>query len=244
MDETTQIKLSDKELLFAEAYLIKPVKAFAARKAGCPAKGAKEQGYEIYNRPHVKAYIEGKLKEVVLTGDEVVKLVSDIAQSNLTDYYVPVKVVKTDLIEVPLADVIKQKNEYILREEMYCDRMGFEGEAFDKFQEGLNFERAQVVRMEIELERNPKAYRIMESDKYLAKEMQLDVNLLVADKEKGKIKKLKYGPHGLEVEGYSALDAQEKILKINGKYEKDNSQKKPDSPILNIRVIPPNEDDE
>lgn len=243
MDSATQTPLSDRELIFAEAYLIKPCKAYAARKAGSPTKSAKEQGYEIYNRPHVKSYIEAKIKNIVLSGDEAVKLVSDIAQSNLTDYYVPVKTVKVERVEVKLAKVIEEKKEYILREEMYCERMGLSEDAFDKFQEGLNYERSQVVRLEIELERNPKAYRIMETEAKIVSEMQLDVNMLVADKDKGKIKKIKYGPNGLEVEGYSALEAARDILKINGKYEKDNSQKKPDSPVVNIRVIQPNDDE-
>lgn len=244
MDEITDIKLSDKEILFAEAYLVKPSKAFAARKAGCPANSAKEQGYEIYNRPHVKAYIENKLKEIVMTGDEAVKLVSDIANSDLTDYYVPVKVVKRNKIKVGLSEVIKQEYDLITREEIYRDRLGIQGEELEDFNEGLKRRRAQILRLEIELETNPKAYRIIDSEPFLATEMKLDINLLVADKERGRVKKIKYGKDGLEVEGYSAMDAAEKILKINGKYEKDNSQKVPVAPEpMRVEIVKPKSDD-
>lgn len=243
MDIEPKAELSDKEIIFAETYLVCLNKAESARKSGTPKKSAREQGYAIYNRPHVKSYIEERLRERVLSAEETVKLISDTAQSSLTDYYVPVKVVKRDQIETPLAEVIRQKNEYIIREELYCERLGLTGEEFDKFQEGLNMERSQILRLEIELERNPKAFRIMETEARLVEEMQLDINLLVADKEKGKVKKIKYGQSGLEVEMYSALDAQEKLMRMHGKYEKDNMQK-PEAPgPIKVEIVRPKADD-
>lgn len=217
--------LNDKEIIFAESYLLKPSKAWAARKAGCPAASAKEQGYEIYNRPQVKAYIESRIKEIVLTGDEAVKLVSDIAKSNLTDYYVPVKKLRTTQKKVSLREVIKQQQEYLDREYTFMERKGITEEERDKFIERLSSVEDQILRMEIELEFNPSASRIVDCEPKFVTVMELDINLLVADKERGKIKKVKYGKDGLEFEGYSAFDAAKEILKINGKYEKDNNQK-------------------
>lgn len=237
-------ELSDKELIFAEAYLICLNKAEAARRAGCPEKSAREQGYEIYNRQHVKKYIEEKLKECVLSGDEIVKLVSDTAQSSLTDYFKPVKRLHTPQKKVSLKEVIKQQQEYLEREYLFMERKGLTEEARDKFIENLSFVEDQILRMEIELESNPTASRIVDCEAKFITVMELDINSLVADKEKGKVKKVKYGKEGLEVEMYSALDAAEKLMKMHGKYEKDNSQKKPETPVLNVVITPPPKTDE
>lgn len=243
MDNAERTELSDKELIFAEGYLTHLNKAKAARNAGSAVKSAKEQGHEIYNRPHVKAYIDDKLKERALSADETVKLISDTAKASLTDYYKPVKVLHTKRKRVGLADVIAQKRVFLKREYVFMERKGLtEGER-DKFIENLSFEEDQILRLEIELEENPSAYRIMETEPVLVDEMQLDINALVADKENAKVKKIKYGKDGLEVELYSADAAQDKLMKMHGKYEKDNSQKKPESPVVNIRVIPPNDDE-
>lgn len=228
--------LDDKELIFAESYIINPNKANAARSAGCPPKSAREQGYQIYNRPHVKAYIEKAIADRTMTGDETVKLVSDTAQSSLTDYFKPVKKLHTAQKKVSLREVIKSHQAYLEREYMFMERKGLTEEERDKFIERLSNDEDLILKWEIELEQNPAATRVVDCEPKFITVMELDINALVADKERGKVKKVKYSKDGsLEVEMYSALDAQEKLLKINGKYEKDNSQSKPQTTnIINL----------
>jgi hypothetical protein len=106
--------------------------------------------------------------------------------------------------------------------------MGYTGKEFDKFQENLNNERERVIRLEIELEENPDAYRIIDGPVDLREEFELDMSLLIADKERGKIKSFKISAEGaLTVELHSAADAQEKIAKMHGLYKEDNDQKAP-----------------
>jgi phage terminase small subunit len=229
---------SDKEQLFVNSYLTCLNKAAAAKAAGYSKATAKQQGYEIYNKPHIKAYIEAKLAEQTITAAETVKLVSDIARASLTDYFKPVKVMRTKKVKVPLASVIKQKQDYLTREYQFIERKGLTGEEFDAYMENLQFEQDQILRLEIELDFNPKAYRIVDSEAELVEEMQLDINALVADKERGKVKKIKYGRDGLEVEMYDASAAQDKLMKMHGKYEKDNEQSKVTvNPTTNITVV-------
>lgn len=226
MDDIAKIELSDREVIFAESYLIHLNKAEAARQAKCPKKSAKEQGHEIYNRPHVKAYIESKLKERVLSAEETVKLVSDTAQASITDYFKPVKKLHRAKKIVGLSEVIEHQKDYLEREYKFMERKGYTDKERDDFVEQLSVVEDSILRMEIELEMNPNATRVVDEDPVFVEVMELDVALLVADKEKGKVKKVKYGKDGLEVEMYSALDAQEKLMKMHGKYEKDNEQSK------------------
>lgn len=62
--------LSDKEQAFCRAYVISFNKAKAARKAGYSSATAKEQGYQLFTKLHVKAFI-GYLMEFIITDDEI-----------------------------------------------------------------------------------------------------------------------------------------------------------------------------
>jgi phage terminase small subunit len=228
MEEPQKVSLTDKEMIFAESYLVCLNKAEAARQAKCPKKAAREQGYEVYNRAHVKAYIEAKLKERVLSSEETVKLVSDTAQASITDYFKPVKKLQTTQKIVGLQEVIDTQRKYLEREYLFMERKGLTEQARDNFVERLENVEDMILRMEIELEMDPSATRVIDNDPVFVDVMELDINMLVADKEKGKVKKIKYSKEGgLEVEMYSAIDAQEKLMKMHGKYEKDNEQSKP-----------------
>lgn len=218
LQELTPGALSDREVSFAEYYLLCLNKTHAARYIGCPPAGERAQGVDIYNRPHVKAYIEEKIKERCLTAEETVKLISDTAQGNITDYFVPVMVEYTPIIEVGLQEYINRKNEWCVRELEFIDRAGLQGDDFDRARAGVANVKLEILRLQIELERNHLATRVIEEPRRLKEEMQLDINLLVADKEKGRVKKIKYGKEGLEVEMPSASDAHDKLMKIHGKY--------------------------
>ena len=220
------ISLSDKEILFAESYLICLNKTEAARQAKCPKKAAKQQGYDLYNRPHVKAYIEAKLKERTLSAEETVKLVSDTAQASITDYYRPVTIEKRVKVKKSLQQIIDEVKLKIEFEDDYALEVNLVAEELEDHMKSQEKRRRAAIRYKIELRNNPNAFRIVDSDPELVEEMQLDINALIADKEKGKVKKIKYGMAGIEVEMYSALDAQEKLMKMHGKYEKDNEQSK------------------
>lgn len=155
------VKLTDKEMIFAESYLVHLNKAQAARDAGCPAKSAKQVGYEIYNRAHVQDYIKARLKERVISAEEAIKMTSDAASASLTDYYVPVKVVKSKLKQVGLQVIIDEMIAKHKFEIEFAKRVNFdskEEKAHDKSQKAL---KRQIVRMKLELELNPKAFRII-----------------------------------------------------------------------------------
>lgn len=74
---------TDKERLFAHEYLIDKCKKEAAIRAGYSAKTAVKIGSEVYNRPHVKAWIEERLEqkceELDITVERVLKEVAALA---------------------------------------------------------------------------------------------------------------------------------------------------------------------
>jgi phage terminase small subunit len=240
-DNMAQLKeLSPKEQTFADHYLIALNKTASAIEAGCPSgPAARVQGFEIYNRPHVRTYIEAKLKERTITAEETIKLISDTAIASVTDYFVPVMVERVPRIEVPLAQVIADREEYVSREMEFLDCVGYTEAKYDDFVGRLDTVRHEIVRLRIELNRNPSSTCIIDGPPQLVEEMQLDINALVADKERGKVKKIKVLKDGaMEIEMYSAQDAQEKLMRMHGKYAKDNEQSKPvfEAPLTDANV--------
>lgn len=219
--------LEQKEKLFCEFYCVNGFNLTkAAISAGYSVKTARATGSKVFKRPLVKDLIDKLLKEKYAGLDTIKKIVSDVAVSNITDYYTKkVAVVTSHKIKVPLQQVIDSIKEEIIREELFCERMGYTEQKYDDFMEALESRRERIIRYEIELQRNPAATRVIDSDPEIEYEMHLDMNALIADKEKGKVKKLKYGKDGLELELYSIKDAAEQIIKMEGGYEKDNRQK-------------------
>lgn len=233
--------ITDRERIWAETYVSTLNRTRASEAINIPFASRRQQGYLLYNRPRVKAYIDQLLSEAAMTGDEAVKQVTDIALTDIKDYYVPVTVRKQDLIEKPLAAVIGELQAEIDFEQEVSDNLEMGAKELKRFHEEQKHRKRQLVRLKLELKKNPGATRITYGPEYLTQEMQLDINLLVADKERGKVKKVKYGRDGLEVEMYSAADANDKILRINGKFEKDNDQQR--VKIINV-IAPPDDDDE
>lgn len=226
MDE--EIKLPNKkEQAFIDSFVTCLNKCRAAVDAGYSESTARQRGYEIYNRPHVKTAIEIKLKQRTITADETIKLVSDMSQSDLSEYFKPVQKEYTPRVRRGLQFLIDQLQFNIEIENEYLTLLDKKQEnEIQSTKDRIASMTRDIMRFEIELNKNPLASRIVDGETQILTEMQLDIDAVIADKERGRIKKYKISKDGmLEIEMYSALDAAEKLLKIHGSYEKDNSQK-------------------
>ena len=76
-------KLTNKQRMFCEYYIQHWNATLAAKQAGY--KGSNETlravGYENLTKPHIKAYIEKRFSEVVMTSDEVLSRLGSMARS-------------------------------------------------------------------------------------------------------------------------------------------------------------------
>lgn len=218
--------LTEKEKAFANNYVVNGFnKTRAAIASGTKNEAsARTMGCKMYNKPEVQKYIKDLIKQTELPVEQIKKIVQDVAVANLADYYDPVKVIKHHKVEIPLKVYIDGKKEDLLREKIYVERCGLQGKDLKNLEKSLEHSRLHILRLEIELERNPKATRIVESDPYLVEEMMLNINKVIADKERGRIKKFKTGREGTEIELYNAQDAVDKILRMKGEFKKDNEQ--------------------
>ncbi len=78
-------KLTTKQRLFVEAYLANPNATAAAISAGYSKKTAKSQGQRLLTKVDIAKCVEKRVEQAVITADEVLKDVKDIAKSAKRD---------------------------------------------------------------------------------------------------------------------------------------------------------------
>ncbi len=215
-------ELTGKQKAFCQAYLNNNFNATkAAIEAGYSKATAREMGYENLTKPHLRREIDRLAKEQTITSDETVKLISDIAKFDIKDYLITRKVERSDKIKKPLADIIQEKVDQYSFEEEFGRRIEMDKKRKDSHNKLLASISESIIRLQLELERNPKAYRIVYGEPKLVDEVELDLVKLKKDKEAGRIKSFKYGKYGVEVELYSAADMAVNMARIYGRF-KDN----------------------
>ncbi|WP_051359932.1 terminase small subunit [Adhaeribacter aquaticus] len=233
-------ELTDKEQRFVDAYCIEFCKAKAARAAGYSKKTAKEIGYQLFTKLHVKAAIDKRLKEMSLSSAETLKSISDIARSSLNDYFVIKQVVRTPKVKKSLHELILDIQAEIEDADKFIQRANIQdSEVIDQHNKAQNNKRLEILRYEIELERNPNAYRVVAGETELTEVADLDLAKLVKDKEAGRIKSVSPTEHGVKVEMYAADAALRDMARHHGLFEKDNDQAKV-APIFKtvVKILP------
>jgi phage terminase small subunit len=78
----TPIKLTNKQKVFVEEYLRSWNATAAAIAAGYSEKSARLIGHENITKPYLKAEIDRRIKEKIMTADEVLTRMSDMARAS------------------------------------------------------------------------------------------------------------------------------------------------------------------
>ena len=215
--------LTEMQRKFCQLYLDNNFnKTKAAREAGYSASGASVEGNRLLKNAKVREEIKRLAEEQTLSSEETVKIISDIAKADIKDYLVTRKVERRKKIKKSLSVVIQEVEDRISFEKEFVRRVPISDEEEQKkFDKMINSLQREIVRYEIELERNPKAFRIDYSEPELVDEVELDLVKIKKDKEGGRIKSFKYGKYGPEIEFYSAADMAVNMARIYGRF-KDN----------------------
>lgn len=212
---------------FIEEYCIDGNGAAAAVRAGYSAKTARQKAWELQQNEAIADAIRERYISLAMSSEEATKRISDNAATRLNDYMTVEEVWEEQMVKMPLANLIANLQLEIEIEEEVADRLGLfngngETDKNDKLQDDFFLEqakrKAKIVRYEVELEKNPAAYRYMKGEPQLVKRASVDLIKLAKADEKGSIKKLSFNERGLpSVECYSAENALETVLKLHGK---------------------------
>lgn len=216
VEEETLAELTAKQKRFCQEYVIDFNGAQAAIRTGYSVKTARMIASENLTKPNIKKYVSDLLESKTLGKEGTKKLITDIATASINDYYKTELVPETPRIKQPLAQYIADLEEYIIQEEMFCDKMEYTEAYYDKFHEGLNSTRQRVIRLKIELDRNPNAFRIVDGETVMVERAVLDMEKLVKDKEHGRIKSIKHTQYGVQVELFGADGALTNMARIHG----------------------------
>src|SRR5437868_5402761 len=96
-----------KQKRFCDEYLKDFNATQASIRAGYSKKTAKEIGSENLTKPNIRAYLDKRLEAFALSASEVIKSLSDIAKSNLNEYFVVKEVLQTPRLKKPLIEIIR-----------------------------------------------------------------------------------------------------------------------------------------
>lgn len=222
-----QKKLTARQLKFIREYPKDFNGAAAAIRAGYSKKTARTIASELLTKPDMRQFVNKHLSEIELSAEETTKLLGDMAKSNLNDYFVIKKVEHTPRITVSLNKIIYDLVQQIEFEDEFAYRAKFSKDELKVHQQQQASRKREVIRLELELEKNPKATRIIYGPTEWIDVAELDMVKLAADKERGKIKSVAHTQHGIKVELCAADTALANIAKMHGLFAKDNEQSKP-----------------
>jgi phage terminase small subunit len=228
-------------LAFCTAYIESGgIKADAARAMGSKAKNLTQAATDYLKNPENLAKLTEMLAAHHMSKEEVLKGISDIASGSLNDYYVEYQKEYTPRIQVPLRKIIEQTQADIEDKMQIIHRLGLKPGSkkepnykYDSKMEAIEELQEKIVVWEIELERNPAAYRIVDGPTQMVTAVKLDMVKLVKDKERGRIKAIKSGKFGMEIELYAADNALNTLAKYHGILKE-----KPDGPVINLNSEP------
>lgn len=210
-----------KEQRFVEEYIKDFNGAKAAERAGYSKNSAKQIAYENLTKPYLKEKIDELLKSISLGKEETKKLITDIATSNASNFFRKVKVERSKKVKKGLQILIDEIRSNIDFEDKFAQQAALSGKELIAHEKGQQMRRRQILRYKLELERNAKAYRIVDTEPELVDDVELDLVALIEDKEGGRIKSIKNGKYGLEVDLLPADGALTNMARIHGLF-KDN----------------------
>jgi len=234
MSDESKNTLTAKQQLFVDDYLIHFNATRAAKTAGYSEKTAYSQGQRLLKNVEISSLINARLKESRMDSDQVMKMMKDIAGSNINDYMKIVQRERTKFVPKSLRLLIERKQLEITRHAMYLDRKGLTDDLRDKYIEAniLPLEDA-ILRAEIDLELDPFA-TFEDSEVETYESVEIDLVKLARDKEGGKIKSFEWKEFGPKVEMYPVDGMLDKLARVNGMYSEtlvvdDKNKIDPDS---------------
>ncbi|WP_375438147.1 terminase small subunit [uncultured Hymenobacter sp.] len=225
-------KFTDKQLRWAEEYAIDFNAARAARDAGYSVESARDMGHQNKQNPALMALVDERHRALTMSADEATRHLSDMAATRLNDFMVTRPVQGYEMQELYVTTLISMARTRIEHLLGFIKRNGLVKQERAAYDGEITHLRKQILDYEIEVERfGDDISRLVPGRPVVHYVTELDLVALANAKDVGRIKKFKHTKEGVEVETYAADAAARDILKLNGRYEKHNQQKKADVTI-------------
>lgn len=223
--KSTSKPLSAQQLRFVEELCVDWKKAAAARRAGYSEKTAKQIANNLWRDERIKVAVAARAAELSVGTAEATAKLSSWARADIADLFTRHVVPHTPLVEKPLGqliDELKAEMEFEQELAIRAESLLKDFKTQKKFRKGVAAAHAtrqlQLMRYEMELERNPRATKWVPGATVAREEVQLDLAKALKSEASGLIKKTTPTRYGLGVELHDAKDAVDKLLKLQGAY--------------------------
>jgi phage terminase small subunit len=233
-DTTAYSQLTDKQRAFVDALCLEPniSGTQAAINAGYNKKGAAVEAHHCLRNPKIRLALGERLKDVAPTAEEIAVRWDRVSRSTLDDFFTKKKKEVRTTIKQPLAEAIATIEEEIAYENELM-RRGWQvlgtseevrGKELLEHEQWVKRRRMDILRHQMKLERDPKAFRLIDGPPRIEEELVLD---LAKAQRRGVLdlaRSIKPTQHGIGIELRDPDAALDKLARMAGAYEKDNEQ--------------------
>jgi phage terminase small subunit len=204
---------------FIEEYPKDCKKAAAARRAGCEPSNARQQGYEWYLNPHIKAAIDERMAQLTMSADEAAKHNSDIAATRVNDFMVIRQVQGYVQTEQYVTVLITHAREEIKQLEAFIGRNRLTKEHRAPFDDQITALFGKISEYEIMVHRFGDDVTLLAPGRPVVSEyVDFDLVKMAKAKSTGRIKKFKHTKEGVEIEMYDVQKALDNVFKLNSRF--------------------------
>jgi len=211
-------KLTAKQELFCFEYIKDFNATAAAKRAGYSEKTAYNIGWENVRKRDVQAKIDELTKGKIMLPAEIQKRMTDIARTRLNDFIIPKTTVYIKKIKVGLNELISRLRAEIDFEDDYCIQANLQKKELERHEKAQEQRRRQIIRLKLEFQSNPNAYRIIDGPPELIEVADVDLLKLSREKEQGNIRSLKFTKDGPHIELYPVDAALANLARINAMF--------------------------
>jgi phage terminase small subunit len=181
--EQALAKLKPQQRKFAEAFCATFNASKAAEAAGYSAKTARQQGSRLLTIVDIKNAVKAVLESSAMEPEEIVARWTRLARAGLNDFMRKVEYEDRPKVQQPLTEAIEKIREEIEYEyefmvrswDVLCPSEDDKSKELLQHEQWKKHRRIDILRHQMQLERDPKAFRLIDGPPVTKSRMELDL---------------------------------------------------------------------
>lgn len=233
---TAYEKLSDQQRAFVDAYVVSKNKTKAARAAGYSDHTAGQQGHRLLKNVEIRAAVDERMSTLAMSAEEAMQRMSEIASTRLNEYFTVQQVQGYQMEQVTIKELVERKEGEIDFIREYMNREGLLTEE----QQKPYLEKIAALRLELldyllkQDQFGDEATLLVPGAPCVTQEATLDLVAIARAEGEGLVTEFKHTKDGIQVKIADPVPALRDMLRIHGKFEKDNAQSRPQVAIIEV----------
>lgn len=229
-------KLNDRQRLFVDAYVVSKNKTKAARVAGYAHDSAGQEGHRLLKNADIRAAVDERMSTLAMSAEEAMQRMSEVASTRLNEYFTIQQVQGYEQKLYRLGDIVARKEGEIDFIREYMNREGLMTEEQQKpYLEKLAALRLELLGYLLQQDEHGDDATILGPGKpIIIEQAELDLVAIARAEGEGLVTEFKHTKDGIQVKIADPVPALRDMLRIHGKFEKDNAQTRPQVAIIEV----------